>query len=84
MHRNEKIPRVVKAKPIKIEKRALRLQKLPAAVWHPPEIRHKDLTFMRLKSEATMNPRELRKIRVYKEMEDKVLINEKLVLRYRR
>ncbi|CAD8145731.1 unnamed protein product [Paramecium octaurelia] len=65
------IPHVLKARPHKFSRRAQRFSRRPAVVWHPPEIRHKDLTFLKIRTPNEMNPEELRKLREYDSLKDK-------------
>ena len=71
---NIQIPHVLKARPHKFSRRAQRFSRRPAVVWHPPEIRHKDLTFLKIRTPNEMNPEELRKLREYDSLKDKVYI----------
>ena len=55
------IRKVIKSKPYKkfwTHKRT-RSHGIPA-IWHPLEIRHTDLSHLRVKEESDLNPRELR------------------------
>ncbi|CAD8070318.1 unnamed protein product [Paramecium sonneborni] len=65
------IPHVLKSKPLQFSRRAQRFSRRPAVVWHPPEIRHKDLTFLKIRTPNEMNPEELRKLREYDSLKDK-------------
>ena len=49
-----------------------RKDKLPPAVWYPPEIRHTDLGKFMVKSQIQMTPTELRKAREIEAITEKV------------